>query len=109
MAANDEPSLRTVLAPTLELTAGRAPPELALDSRTSVLVRLGALLALGASTTSLCWAVELASTAGAGDDAIVGALLAGASVAGSAQVVASAPRLALALGFDLELDGWDGS
>ena len=74
-----------------------------------MLIRLAALLAVGACTNSLRWAVELAAAAGADDDAIVGALLAGAAVAGSAQVVSSAPRLALALGFDVELDDWDGS
>jgi hypothetical protein len=40
---------------------------------------------------------------------MVGVLVAAAPAAGSAQVVSSAARLALALGFDLEVDGWDGS
>ena len=108
LAANDERSLRAILAPTAEFAAD---PQLrsALDRRTRVLVRLAALLAVGACTTSLRWAVDLAATAGADDVAIVGALLSSAAAAGSAQVVSSAPRLALALGFDLELEGWDGS
>ena len=80
-----------------------------LDRRTRTLVRLAALLALGAPTTSVQWAAELASTNGADVDAIAAVLLASARAAGSAQVVESAPRLALALGFDVELDGWDGS
>ena len=74
-----------------------------------MLVRLAALLALGAPTTSLRWAVELATTAGADDDAVVAVLLRTAPVAGAAEVVAAASRLALALGFDVELPGWDGS
>lgn len=108
LAANDEHSLRTVLAPTPEFAADPAL-RCALERRTRTLVRLAALLAVGACTTSLRWAVELAATAGVDDDAIVGALLAGAAAAGSAQVVSSAARLALALGFDIELEGWDGS
>ena len=107
LAANDEGSLRAVLAPTPECGDDDAPTALALDRRTRGLVRLAALIAVDACTASLRWAVELASTTGADDEAVLGALLAAASPAGSAQVVSSAPRLALALGFDLELEGWD--
>ena len=109
LADNDEGSLRAVLAPTPECASGRAPPALALDRRTRGLVRLAALIAVDACTASLRWAVELASTTGADDEAMIAALLAAGSASGSAQVVASAPRLALALGFDLDLEGWDES
>jgi uncharacterized membrane protein len=109
LAANDERSLRSVLAPTPEFGGNEGSIGPALDRQVRVLVRLAALLAVGASTTSLRWAVELASVTGIDEDAVLAALLASAAVAGSAQVVASAPRLALALGFDLELDGWDGT
>ena len=98
-----------MLAPTPEFADDEMPLGRALDRKTRLLVRLGALLAVGAPTTVLRWAVELASSAGVDEDAVLGTLLAAASVAGSAQVVASAPRLALALGFDVELDDWDGS
>jgi len=74
-----------------------------------MLVRLAALLVLGAPTAAVQWAVELASATGAGVDTLTGVLLASAPAAGTAQVVESAPRLALALGFDVELDGWDGT
>ena len=30
------------------------------------------------------------------------------AVLGSARVVAAAPRLALAIGYDIEVEGWDG-
>jgi 4-carboxymuconolactone decarboxylase len=109
LAANDERSLQALLVPTPESAGGGVVPALALDRRTRGLVRLGALIAVDACTASLRWAVELASSTGVDDEAVLGALLAAASAAGSAQVVSSAPRLALALGFDLELDGWDGS
>ena len=94
------------LGPVDQVIVGAAG---ALSPQIRVLVRLAALLALGASTTTLRWAVELAAGAGADDDALVGVLVTAAPAVGAARVVASAPRLALALGFDIELDGWDGS
>lgn len=108
LAEGDENSLRQVLTPPPGVRGALADDD-GLDTRTATLVRLGALLAVDASTTSLRWAVERASCTGADDDAIVGVLLTAAPAAGAAQLVASAPRLALALGFDMELDGWDGS
>ena len=98
-----------MLAPAPESPSADAPVALALDRRTTGLVRLAALIAVDACTTSLRWAVELASTTGVDDEAVLAALLATGSATGSAQVVTTAPRLALALGFDLELEGWDGS
>jgi alkylhydroperoxidase/carboxymuconolactone decarboxylase family protein YurZ len=100
LAAGDERSLRAVLRATLEpdqseeVVAGSS-----LDRRTRMLVRLGALLALDAPTDSLRWAVELAAAAGAGEDAVAAVLLATASAAGSAQLVSSAGRLAVALDY----------
>jgi alkylhydroperoxidase/carboxymuconolactone decarboxylase family protein YurZ len=100
LAAADERSLRTAMAPTPEFERDYALTKPALDRRTRVLVRLAALIAVGASTESLRWAVELASTTGADDDALAAVLVATGSAAGAAQLVESAPRLALALGFD---------
>lgn len=108
LAAGDERLLGTVMAPTPEHRGSGPLAADVLDRRTRTLVRLAALLALGASTTSLRWAAELASSNGAGIDALAAVLLASAPAAGTARVVESAPRLALALGFDLELEGWDG-
>jgi alkylhydroperoxidase/carboxymuconolactone decarboxylase family protein YurZ len=88
------------MSPTPEFDHGSALIHPALDRRTRVLVRLAALIAVGACTESLRWAVELASTTGADDDALAAVLIATGSAAGSAQLVESAPRLALALGFD---------
>jgi 4-carboxymuconolactone decarboxylase len=109
LAANDDRSLAAVLAPTPEFGAGHESVGPPLDRETRVLVRLGALLAVGAPTASLRWAVELALATGVDEHAVLGALFAAGSAAGSAQLVSSAPRLALALGFDLELEGSDGS
>jgi 4-carboxymuconolactone decarboxylase len=107
--ANDEGSLASVLTPTPEFAAAPGSAGAALSPEIRMLVRLAALLAVDAPTTSLRWAVELASSTGADDDALVGVLVSAAPAVGAAQVVATAPRLALALGFDIEVDGWDGS
>jgi hypothetical protein len=74
-----------------------------------MLVQLAALLASDAGTSSLRWAVERASATGADDAALVRVLVVAGSMAGSAQTVASASRLALAIDLDLEVDGWDGT
>jgi 4-carboxymuconolactone decarboxylase len=83
-------------------------PKGALPPATSALVFLAALLAAEGSTTSLHWAVELAARAGADDDDVIEVLATVAAVVGSARVVAAAPRLALAIGYDIEVEGWDG-
>jgi len=100
LAAADERSLQKAMAPTPEFDGDYALTKPALDRRTRVLVRLAALIAVGACTESLRWAVELASTTGADDDALAAVLVATGSATGSARLVESAPRLALALGFD---------
>lgn len=110
LAEGDESSLRTVLA--VPRSPGAPPPSAAargLTPVTSALIHLAALVAVGGSTTSLRWAVELAERAGAGDDEIVEVLETVAAIVGSARVVAVAPRLALAIGYDIEVAGWDGS
>ena len=94
LALNDEPSLRTALA-----DPGSASD---LDAKTQALIRLGALLSLGAATVSVRCAVELATAAGATDDEIVGVLLAIAPAVGNARVVGVAPSLGLALGYDFD-------
>jgi 4-carboxymuconolactone decarboxylase len=109
LAACDEGVLGSVLG--LSRPYGRsagAGSLRALPARTSTLVHLAALLAAGACTTSLRWAVELASRSGATDEEIVEVLVTTAGIVGSARVVAEAPRLALAIGYDIEVDGWDG-
>jgi alkylhydroperoxidase/carboxymuconolactone decarboxylase family protein YurZ len=96
LALNDERYLRSALADPAVSSD--------LDAKTQALIRLGALLSIGASTVSLRWTVELAAAAGASDDEIVGVLLAIAPAVGHARVVGVAPHLGLALGYDFELD-----
>lgn len=81
--------------------SGRFP---ALDPRTHALVRLGALISLGAPTTSYRATVELAYAAGATDEEILGVMSAVGPAAGLARAVAAAPGLALALGYDVAED-----
>jgi alkylhydroperoxidase/carboxymuconolactone decarboxylase family protein YurZ len=73
----------------------------ALDAKTAALVRLAALLSVGAPTTSCRVVVERARAAGASDDEIVGVLVAVAPAVGAARVVGAAPRLALAIDYDV--------
>jgi 4-carboxymuconolactone decarboxylase len=108
LAEGDDRSVRSVLVLTVTETIPGARPASVLSPQTASLVHLAALLATQASTTSLRWGVEMAREAGAGDDAIVEVLSTVASTVGWARVVAAAPRLALAIGYDIEVEGWDG-
>jgi alkylhydroperoxidase/carboxymuconolactone decarboxylase family protein YurZ len=99
LALNDEESVGMVL------TSGRQPAgREALVPKVDLLVRLGALLALGAATSTLRATVDRAIQAGATEEEIVGVLIAVAPAVGLARVVSSAPRLALAIGYDIEVD-----
>ena len=73
-----------------------------IDERTEALVRLAATVALDAAPSSFQHAVSLALAAGATSGEIVATLEAVTPVTGAARVVSSAPKLALALGYDVE-------
>jgi alkylhydroperoxidase/carboxymuconolactone decarboxylase family protein YurZ len=96
LALNDERYLRSALA-----DPGVSSD---LDAKTQFLIRLGALLAVGAGTVSLRRMVELAAAAGASDDEIVSVLLTITPAVGQARVVGVAPHLGLALGYDFEVE-----
>jgi alkylhydroperoxidase/carboxymuconolactone decarboxylase family protein YurZ len=76
--------------------------ESGLDPRSHALVRLGALLALGAAPASYASIVRLAEGAGASPHELVGVLVAVAPYIGIARTVSAAPNLALAVGFDVD-------
>ena len=99
LALNDEESVGMVLANGPDLASGAS-----LRPKVDLLVRLGALLALGAATSSLRSTVERAIAAGATESEIVGVLIAVAPAVGLARVVSTAPRLAVAIGYDIEVD-----
>jgi len=73
-----------------------------IDERTEALMRLAATVAVDASLSSFQHAVALALAAGATRDEIVASLEAVTPVTGAARVVQCAPKVALALGYDVE-------
>jgi 4-carboxymuconolactone decarboxylase len=97
LALNDEKLVCSVLG----RMAGDGPAP-ALDRKAEALVQVGALLSVGASTTSLRWTVEMAQATGATDEEILGVLVAIGPAVGLARVVAEAPRLALAMGYEID-------
>jgi hypothetical protein len=108
LAASDDGALRSVLALATKPGCGCTGFEAALTAKIRTLVRLAALLASDASITSIRWAAEQAGCAGADVDEITAVLVAVGPDVGVPQIVGCAPRLALALGYDVELDAWDG-
>ena len=80
------------------------------DAKTHALVRLAALVCVDAPTPSYLASVDVARAGGASDEEMAGTLVALIPVVGVPRVVAAAPKLGLALGYDLtaaleELDG----
>lgn len=74
----------------------------ALGDRTSSLVRLAALIVADADDPAYQLEVRNAINAGASSEQITSVLLAVARVAGSSLVMSAAPKLALALGYDVQ-------
>lgn len=72
-----------------------------LDAKTHALVRLAALIAIEVEPPAYMWTLEAARRAGATDDEIVGCLVAVLPSLGVARIVSAAPKLGLALGFDV--------
>ena len=97
LALHDEECIESVLAMRLKDDGGGG-----LDPRTHALVRLGALLALGAAPVSYHWNVGAALDAGATPEEILGTLVAVAPISGIARVVLATPEVALAIGYDLD-------
>ena len=77
-------------------------PTSALDPKTAALLVVAAAVAIGSSAVCLDWSISRALAAGASEDEIAGVLLAVAPVAGLGRVVAAAPDVAVALGYDIE-------
>ena len=72
-----------------------------LDPKTATLLQVAASVAIGAPAACLEWSAGLALAAGASEDEIADVLLAIAPVAGLGRVVAAAPDVATALGYDI--------
>ncbi|WP_338748136.1 carboxymuconolactone decarboxylase family protein [Janibacter alittae] len=73
-----------------------------LDAKTGSLVRLGALVTVLAGVPSIRVEIDAAVGAGATEAEIVGVLDALLPVVGRPRVVAAAPKVALALGYDVD-------
>jgi alkylhydroperoxidase/carboxymuconolactone decarboxylase family protein YurZ len=97
LALHDERLIESFLAMSLKDDGGCG-----LDSKTHALVRLGALLALGAPAVSYQWTIEAALDAGASPEEILGTLVAVAPISGIARVVSATPEVALSIGYDLD-------
>lgn len=104
LAIRDDTFIKTVLADEEANVAAAS-----LDAKTYAFARLASLVALDAEPPSYMWAIDKARKAGATDDEIVGTLVAVMPALGSARVVCAAPKLGLALGYDVDeaLEGRD--
>jgi hypothetical protein len=107
MLSAEEAFRRLTIGDTALLADRRDPaqPELEvrrLDDRTDALLRIAALIALDAPQSSYRSAVQVALRSGARLEDVLAVLVSVSGTVGSARVVAAAPRIALALGYDVE-------
>jgi 4-carboxymuconolactone decarboxylase len=72
-----------------------------LDAKTHSLVRLGALIAADAAAPSYLDAIDAARRSGTSDEELVGCLIAILPTLGAVRVTSAAPKLGLALGYDV--------
>jgi 4-carboxymuconolactone decarboxylase len=75
-----------------------------LDARTRAVGWLATLFALDGSVSTYSWATAAALGAGVTSEEIVELLVAMAPLIGTARVVCAAPKLGLALGYDVDAD-----
>jgi len=102
-----EDSLRWLATGGLDRSVAALPSDidaavLSLDARTTALVRLAVMVALGACAASYRTVVESAIEAGADADQVIATVLVVASEAGVARVVSAAPSVGLGLGYDVD-------
>ena len=96
LAMIDERIVEDQAGPGLDLAVDSA-----LDVKTAALLRVAALVAIGSPGVCLEWSAGRALAAGATEDEIADVLVAIAPVAGLSRIVAAAPDLAIALGYDV--------
>ena len=87
---------------TEECVSGVGDKSLKLDAKTLALVRVGVLVAVGGAVPSYGAEIDAAFSAGATADEIVEVLVSVVPVVGLPSVVAAAPSLAMALGYDID-------
>ena len=98
LALNDDAFVSSVLS-----DSGTSGSMSHLDPKSRALARLAAMLALDATPACYFSAVEDATDSGASVGEIVGTLLTVGDVIGLARLVSAAPKLALAIGFDIDV------
>ena len=96
LAVHDEALLEAIASDGSSFATG------VIDERTVALVRVAATIAVDAAPHSFQHATALALAAGATSDEIVACLEAVTPVTGAARVVQCAPKVALALGYDVD-------
>ena len=101
LALHDEDVIESALAMNLHGDLGDDEP-CRLSPKAHALVRLAAMLALGAAPVSYQWTVGAALDAGATTEEIIGTMIAVAPITGIARVVQATPDVALPIGYDLD-------
>jgi 4-carboxymuconolactone decarboxylase len=101
-SAGSNGSTSVIDASDASLWLKEAVPVPDLDARAAAIVRLAALIAVGASDPSYEWSVEAARAAGVTVDEILGTLLTVGPTVGLARLVAAIAPLALAAGYDID-------
>ena len=97
LAIHDEESVGSAVGGTVD-------DDSTLSARELGLIRMAATVATDAPASSFAWAASRAEAAGATADDIVGVLEAVAPIVGSAIVVSASPKVAQAVGYDLDSD-----
>jgi 4-carboxymuconolactone decarboxylase len=104
--------LRRLAINDIEAAGGDTTPEAmdpcALDPRTLALVQLAALIAVGGEVPSYGAHADAAVGAGATSAEIVDVLVVLVPIVGLPRVVAAAPRVAMALGYDTDDEAFEG-
>jgi len=101
LALHDEDVIESALAMNLHGDLEDDEP-CRLSPKAHALVRLAAMLALGAAPVSYQWTVGAALDAGATTEEIIGTMIAVAPITGIARVVQATPDVALPIGYDLD-------
>jgi 4-carboxymuconolactone decarboxylase len=96
LAVHDEALLEAIA------TDGSSFAASVIDERTAALLRIAATIAVDAAPASFQHAVAHALASGATGEEIVATLEAVTPVTGAARVVQCVPKIALALGYDVE-------
>ena len=101
LALHDEDFIESLLAMNLHGDSGY-DDACRLSPKSHALVRLAAMVALGAAPVSYQWTVGAALDAGATATEIIGTMIAVAPISGLARVVQATPDVALPIGYDLD-------